>query len=346
MTARITDGYGTIRPEDLPPSGLHQAREALAALEGVPVDHVALTCGGSAALTSVLTVLRIRANITGLEELTALSPRPHFPAYPSLAILCGFRPKYYNVPDVWTTEAVENLLQIIRIGRPHVILVNSPHNPTGVIFPGWLLNRISEEATTFPGSVLLDEAFSGIVLRGFRTECISIVDNVVRVGTFNKRSPAMADIRLGYILGDRELVADAALVHRTLSLGASVAAQQSLIAMINGDYLVNLERLCFELREHLKLARQLLSESPYLTCSDPVAGFFMLVSLKGEIDSAAFARELKEATGLWCAAAPSFGVTDLSWIRLRLGVPVGDLVNHCRSIVAFAARWYESSRSS
>ena len=72
---------------------------------------------------------------------------------------------------------------------------------------------------------------------------------VVRVGTFNKRFPAMADVRLGYIVGDRAFVADAALVHRTLSLGASIAAQQTLIDVLSNDPLQQLETLCDELRD-------------------------------------------------------------------------------------------------
>ena len=341
MKSRITDDYGQVRPEDLPPAGMMLAREALASYERVSVDCVALTCGGSAALTAVLTVLRVRASSTRPGGLTVMLPKPHFPAYPGLAILCGFRPIYYEMPTSWSAVAVNSLLQTIRINPPAVFLVNSPHNPTGLRFPTSLVHQIADEMSSLSGSMIVDEAFAGIVLKQGEPKRIELFANEVRVGTFNKRFPAMADVRLGYILGDGDLVLDAALVHRTLSLGASVAAQQKLVELLRDDPNGQMETLCDELREHATLAQQILGQSPYLRCSEPDAGFFILVSLEDGTDPAAFARALRETTGLWCAAAPSFGIEEHPWIRLRLAVPMSDLAEHCRHIVTFAANWYE-----
>lgn len=332
---RLTDAFGSLRPEDVPPAGLMAARDALAAFEGVAATNVSLTCGATAALTAVLTVLRIRSGRNVL-----LCPRPHFPGYPALATLCGFEVAYYPAQGRYDVTAwIAELREAIRRHQAACVLLNSPHNPTGEVLSRRSVRTLARGARAEGCELVLDEAFAGICRKA--APRMGLVPGLVRVGSFNKRFPGMADHRLGYALAEAGRIADIALTHRTLSLAASLAAQHALCELLADDPAARLAQLSVEIQEHLRLATRLLRASPHLRPARPQAGFFLLVSLPPGSDAALFSRSLNESTGVWCAAAPSFGVTGESWIRLRLGVPRRDLEQHCLAVVAHARRIFD-----
>lgn len=333
MSQRLTDLYGDLRPEDLPPPGLAEAREALAAFERVNVENAALTCGGTAALMSALTVARIRGSRSHV-----LCPRPHFPGYPGIAALCGLHVSYYDLPRATEDKAwLRRMAVLINNVKPSAVIVNSPHNPTGAVLADRSLVSLTELASSQGGVVVLDEAFAGITLDGERRSPLGLRPGLVRVGSFNKRFPAMADHRLGYVLAEPGWTNDIALAHRTLALGAAVSSQRALVELLAQDPRRQMRQLCDEVREHALLAMLRLGRCRHLHPIMPRAGVFMIVGLEGG-ECTRFAATLRQWTGVWCAAAPSFGAAGQSWIRLRLALPRRDLERYCNAIVDVAER--------
>lgn len=313
----------------MPPSGLLDARRAIAAFERIGVSSVVLTAGATAALTSVLTMCRLRAS-----RPVMLCPRPHFPGYPGLATLCGFEVVFY--PIAQDSDWVRQLCGLIRKNRPTAILINSPHNPTGTLTGKKELARLTACAQRQGAYLVLDESFAGVHPGGGAVPRLGLWPGLIRLGGFNKRFPCMADVRLGYVLAERSRAVEIAIMHRTLSLGISVAAQKALIPLLRDHPRTRLRTLSAEIWQHAEVAGAILSHCRHLRATPPMAGFFMIIRLPRTSDPADFARRLRARSGVWCAASPSFGVVDDQWIRLRLAVSRSQIVRHARAIVRLA----------
>lgn len=334
MTIALTDLYGDLRPEDVPPAGLDGGRHAIAKLESVKPGNVAITSGGVPGMTAAVTVARIRCGGS-----VALYPQPHFPGYPGLLALCGLRAMPYPLPAASVDATwLLHMVAMIEFLDPAAIVLNSPHNPTGLTLDDSAIAELVGVAHARGGVVLLDEAFAGITLDSGPERDLGTRPGLIRVGTFNKRFPSMADHRVGYVIGEESWINDIAMAHRTLSLGASISSQRAVVDLLDGDVDSQMRQFRMEIREHRDIALSLLSRSPHLSPANPSAGFFMIVRLDDGVDCAQFARTIREETGLWCASAPSFGVTTESWIRLRLAVSRSDLVRHCELLVDAADR--------
>ncbi len=331
MTTRLTDLYGEIRPEDVLPAGLPETREAVARHAGARPEEVVVTSGANLGLACVLTWARVR-----LPGRPVLCPRPHFPAYPSQALLQGLAVRYYNLAEDrgWQPD-VEELARAVRRESPAVVIWNQPHNPTGAVLARAALERLIDEAASVGAVVVQDEVFADLVYEGEPPGPPPPAPHLVRVGGFNKRFPVLADRRIAYILAGKSLAAELALVHRTLAIGASVTDQRAAAALLADDPEWQLGRLRQELREQRDLALACLRGCPGLHAPAPAAGLFLWLRLPSGMDARQFSAGLRSRSGLWCAAGPSFGVSEQPWVRLRFAVPLRLLEPHCAAFRDF-----------
>ena len=322
----MIDGYGELRPEDVLPSGLAEARVAVAKHTGVRPEEVTITAGANLALTCILTLMRVRRR-----NPLVLCPRPHFPAYPSIALLQGFKPIYYDLREAngWQPD-LDELTTLIDLQRPAVVLWNNPHNPTGAVFPRTITDRVIEAASAAGSVVVVDEVFADLTYDVEQPPAPPVGPHLIRVGGFNKRFPEMADQRVAYLLAPPDISRDLALIHRTLAIGAGIAAQKAVVELMARDTGALLERLRGELRRQRDEAVSRLWAGAGVHAAKPAAGLFVWFRLPPSTDAMTFGLRLRERTGVWCATGPSFGVHEEPWARLRFAVPLADPVDdHC-----------------
>jgi len=184
-------------------AGLYELRVALAAkvakrngIAATP-DHVVITPGSTQGLFATLEVM------FGVGE-DLLLPEIYWPNYIQEVMLLGGRPLFYPLgpgyqPDV---EAARRLVT----PRTRGILINSPSNPTGAVFPERTIRAFWELARERDLWILSDEAYEDFVFRGAHVSAASFERGlpeserrVFSLFTFSK-SFAMTGLRLGYIV--------------------------------------------------------------------------------------------------------------------------------------------------
>jgi aspartate aminotransferase len=170
-----------------------RTRNAIAAT----TEHVIVTPGSTQALFSTLEVL------FGPGEETLL-PEIYWPNYVQQVLLLGGKPVFYPLgagyqPDV---EATRRLVT----PRTRAILINSPSNPTGAVFPRPTIRALYELARDRDLWVLSDEAYEDFVFGGehvspasFERDLPESERRVFTLFTFSK-SYAMTGLRLGCIV--------------------------------------------------------------------------------------------------------------------------------------------------
>ncbi len=150
----IADGINQYPPG----RGIPQLREAIAAHQqhwyGFTADpdrEVVVTAGATEALTAAILALTEPG-----DELVTFEP--FYDSYAAVAALAGV--KLVTVPLRWPDfEPDLDELAAAVTDRTRVILVNSPHNPTGAVFGREVLTRIVELAERSGAIIVTDEVY-------------------------------------------------------------------------------------------------------------------------------------------------------------------------------------------
>jgi histidinol-phosphate aminotransferase len=170
-------------------------REAIADLHGVDPEQVFAANGSSEVLQTVLLAYagpgRVVATFEPTFQMHAQTAR-----VTGATVVVGER-----APDFTLDES--EIDRVIAEHAPHVVLLTSPNNPTGLVEP---VERVRHLLDVAPGLVVIDEAYAQFA----EWSALDLVDDqraMVVTRTFSK-TWAMAGARLGYLIGPRGLVAE------------------------------------------------------------------------------------------------------------------------------------------
>src|SRR5678815_5216961 len=187
-----------------------------------PVTEITVTTGATEALFVALT-----AFVHPGDEVMMFQPA--YDSYPPAVILSGGKPVYVTLryPDYridW--DEVRRAVT----PRTRVMVVNSPHNPTGMM---WTADDVRELARVLQGTdavVIADEVYEHIVFDGARHESLArypeIADRAVVISSFGKPYHATG-WKVGYCAAPRALSAEIARVHQWVTFAVNGAIQRA-----------------------------------------------------------------------------------------------------------------------
>ena len=220
-----------------PMPGVYPLREALARkielLYGRrydPVTEITVTSGATEGIYSALT-----AFVHPGDEVLLF--QPVYDSYVPAVQLSGGTPVFVTLrpPDYrvdW--DEVRRLVT----PRTRVIMLNSPHNPTGMV-----LDRadIHELAATLQGTdaiVVSDEVYEHIVFDGHRHESLArypeIAERAVVISSFGKTYHATG-WKIGYSVAPEPLSTEIARVHQFVTYAVNGALQHAYAEFVNRD---------------------------------------------------------------------------------------------------------------
>src|SRR5947209_15840867 len=188
-----------------PPAGWPWLRELLAEkierVNGYKVgpQHVAIGMGGTGAILAALT-----ATVGPGDEV--LLPDPHWPQYSMQLACCGAIEVPYPLDP--QNEWLPDVAQLERLVTPRtrLLMINSPGNPTGAVFPAQLVSDLLDFARRHDLYLLSDECYDEIVFEGKHVSPATLLTRdefnsgrVICIYTFSK-SYAMTGWRIGYLV--------------------------------------------------------------------------------------------------------------------------------------------------
>lgn len=254
-------GVATNRyPQPLSPD----LRAELAAWHGVDPSQVIVGNGGDELIFNLLLAF-------GGSGHVLVNCTPTFSVYRLYAELVETEVRDVERDPV-TYEADADAL-VRAAAEASLVIVTSPNNPTGNLFPVEDTARLCEAC---PGVVLLDEAYMEFAPEGSSAEpLLARYDNLVILHTLSK-AYCLAGARIGYLLGCPDVIAAMAAVRQPYSV--NVFSQAAALAAVR-------ERRAFDptieeiVAERSRLSRGLEELSGRGVTVWPSAANFLLVRL-------------------------------------------------------------------
>jgi aspartate aminotransferase len=191
----------------------------------LPTDQVIITAGSQEAMYLALMTL-----VQAGDEV--LIPNPGFVAYPTITRMAGGIPTFYQLPanSDFSFDLDDFKRQLN--SKTKVVVCTSPSNPTGRTLTE-VEQRAMAQAVEASGSgafILSDEIYRDLYYNGDRPGSISeFYPRSVVVSGLSK-STCMTGWRLGWILGDEDVIRAAHLLHGYVTTCASTISQKAALA--------------------------------------------------------------------------------------------------------------------
>lgn len=302
-------------------SGLAELKTELAKqYEGLSADHILISNGAKQCL---FTLFQVICN-PGDEVIL---PRPCWTSFPQQIKLAGAAPMLVDTlnNDQLDLAAIEEAIT----PKTKAILVNSPNNPTGAVYPLSDLAALCALAEEKDFMVISDEAYAGFTYDGLN-DC-SLFDSashrhrMVIVRSFSKRY-SMTGFRVGYVVASPELINAMDRFQSHSSGNVCTFAQWGALAAlsVNRDLLAE-QRAALE--SNRNLAMDAISE--IFPCTPPGGAFYLFPDVSGYLKpgetSEDFAAYLLEAAGV--AVVPGEVFETAGHIRICYAIDEAHLKN-------------------
>jgi aspartate aminotransferase len=244
-------------------------------------------------------------------------PDPGFPIYESMARFVGGRAVPMPLREDRRFRFDPDEFRSLVTDRTRLIIINSPHNPTGSVLSRSDLEVIASVARERNIVVLSDEIYSRLRYSGQHESIASLdgmLDRTIILDGWSK-TWAITGWRLGFGVFPGELVPHVErLISNSVSCTASFA-QQAAIAALEGPQ-ESVDRMLGEFTVRRAAIVAGLNAMPGVRCLEPDGAFYAFPNITGTgYRSKELADRLLEEAGVACLAGTAFGSYGEGFIR-------------------------------
>ncbi|ASI48180.1 MAG: pyridoxal phosphate-dependent aminotransferase [Anaplasma ovis] len=272
-------------------------------------------------------------------------PAPYWVSYTDVVSISGGKPVVVDCGEAFKLTA--DLLEGAITPRTKWLIINSPSNPTGVVYSRDDLRAIADVLLKHPTvHVMADDIYAKLV---YDVEFVNIlqVENALydRVFIVNgvSKSHAMTGWRIGYIAGDARVIKAMSTIQSQSTTTANSIAQVAAVTALSGDSdFLDYRRKIFSKRRDMVM--QAVEDSKVLKAQLPHGAFYVFVSCKRAVGKRAgdfviandtdFAKYLLQHK---VAVVPGVAFGAPNFFRISYALADDELSRACSRIVSACA---------
>lgn len=302
-------GYG-------PVPGLPDLRSELArSFDGYDAENIIISNGSKQCLFSVFQALCDPSD-------EVIIPRPCWTSFPQQVKLAGGIPVLVNTKDhQLDCDAIEKAVT----QKTKAILINTPNNPTGAVYPKKDLEKIARIASEHDLYIVSDEAYLFFVYDTLDSESLfaleDIRDRLIVTGSFSK-SYSMTGFRVGYAAARKDIIRAVTKCQSHCTGNVCTFAQHGALAALSlGEDIIAQWRADLERKRDMAYGYA----SELFDCIRPQGAFYLFPDVSKHLNapsretSADLAVDILDNTGV--AVVPGEAFEMANHIRISYAVP-------------------------
>jgi aspartate/methionine/tyrosine aminotransferase len=180
-----------LRVSYVPPEGTKALRQSLAKLHDVDPDWVVLTTGASEALSALFCLAAEPGASIAL-------PNPGFPGFAALARAWGLTVTTYELERQSDFAQTADLVLAAVKEKTRLVLVNTPHNPTGAVMAPAQVVRLAAALADRGIPLIVDEVYHPLYF-GTPAPSAAKLPNTIVVGDLSK-ALSLSGLRIGWLI--------------------------------------------------------------------------------------------------------------------------------------------------
>jgi N-succinyldiaminopimelate aminotransferase len=250
---------------------------------------------------------------------------PFYDEYPAAAAMAGATTRVVTLKfaDGFALETAA-LEAAITPGKTRMIVVNTPHNPTGKVFSSDELDVIARLCVKHDLIALTDEVYEHITYDGARHVPLAtrpgMRERTVSISSTGKTF-SYTGWKVGWATGPAELIAGVQRAHQFLTFAAATPLHAAMARALDVHQQPFFDALAREYTERRDFLVGVLREVGF-EVSVPKGAYFALVSLRGVAahgeDDVTFAKRLIDEAGVAAIPPSAFYARDVNEGRALL----------------------------
>ncbi len=288
-----------------------------------PKENVILTPGAKASLfAAIVSILNPSDNMVVVS--------PYWPSYEGIAQFIGATTRSvqahyddFGFPSETIKEAIDK--------NTKILLINSPSNPTGAIYDLESLKFISDISTDHDLYIITDEIYKKIVFEGKYHQYLSVSKSLERtlvIDGFSK-SHAMTGWRIGYTIGNKEIISAMNKIQQNVSTCVNTPTQYAALKAIELEEPTR--KMVQEYKQRRDKAIELIEQCENLSSRKPDGAFYLFIKYNASIESEDLVLKILQEAGVAVTAGSVFGVNE-KYFRLSLASEMEDILEGLKRI--------------
>ncbi|HEV2113075.1 MAG TPA: pyridoxal phosphate-dependent aminotransferase [Terriglobales bacterium] len=320
-----------------PSAGLPALREAIAEdagrRRGIKIDpaEVVVVPGGKPII-----FFSILAFVEEGDEV--IYPNPGFPIYESMIHFLGAKAVPIRLREEKDFNLDVNELASLITDRTKLIILNSPHNPTGGVMPERDVRGIAKAIGDRDIMVLSDEIYSRLLFEGSHFSIMSMdgwKDRTILLDGFSK-TYAMTGWRMGYGIMRADLATHVARLMTNSNSCTASFTQVAGIEALRGSQ-DSVDSMCAEFKRRRDVFVAGLNKIPGFSCRVPHGAFYAFPNITGTgWKSKKLADAILEEAGVACLAGTAFGDFGEGYLRFSVANSIENLQRALERISSWA----------
>ncbi len=302
-----------------PSAGLPQLRETVAHwvtksrnVQCTPEEVVVVPGGKPTMFYAILALAE--------EGDEVIYPNPGFPIYESMINFVGAKAVPIKLREELDFRLDVNELASLINDRTKMIILNSPHNPTGGVLSEKDVRDIAAAIGDRNIMVLSDEIYSRLLFDGKHFSIMSLPgfkERTILLDGFSK-TWAMTGWRMGWGVMRSDLAAQVARLATNCNSCTATFSQMAGIEAINGDQ-SSVERFRTEFQRRRDVMVSRLNKIPGISCKMPKGAFYVFPNItKTKMASKPLADKLLEEAGVAALSGTAFGKFGEGYLRFSV----------------------------
>jgi aspartate aminotransferase len=268
-------------------------------------ENIIASCGAKQAI-----MVMLHAILDPKDEV--IFPAPYWVSYPEMVKLAGGTPVVVRAEDGSFCPTVEEMAAAIGSYTKAVIL-NSPNNPSGVMYSRDFIQGVVELCARKSLYLIMDDTYNRLVFDG-RTpiNCYDFMkedleqSKLVVINCVSKMY-AMTGFRIGWAVGNRELIQAMTTIQSQETSGPATPSQWAAVGALNGVQ-NSIEALRLTLENHRNILVDRLNAFPGVRVVKPEGAFYCFPDLSNyQKDSQKLAEFLLEKVRVVTVPGKEFG---------------------------------------
>ncbi|HLR23368.1 MAG TPA: pyridoxal phosphate-dependent aminotransferase [Pseudogracilibacillus sp.] len=301
-------------------------------------DEVIITAGAKFAFYELFQVLLDEGD-------EVIIPTPYWVSYPEHVKLAGGSPVFVEGMEENDFKITKEQLNKVITKQTKAIIINSPSNPTGMMYSEQELRELGEICLQHDILILSDEIYEKLIYVEEPHVSIASLSSELKNQTVVingvSKSHAMTGWRIGYAAGPKEIIqAMTAHASQTTSNPSSISQYAAIEAYTNETFNRATEHEMKKVfSERLDLFYDLITAIPGITCNKPHGAFYIFPNVKTAVEKGGFSTVDEWVEALLeeekVALVPGSGFGAPNNVRLSYATSVQDLEKAAERITRF-----------
>ena len=253
-------------------------------------------------------------------------PTPFWVSYPEMVKMADAVPVFLNTTEETGFKFTPAQLEATITSKTKALVLNTPSNPTGMIYTGEELAEIAKIAVKHNIYVVFDEIYEKLIYEGSHTNIATLGDDIRKITIIVNgmaKTYAMTGWRIGYAVADEKIIKAMSNIQSHATSNPNSIAQAASVEALNGDqsFIEDMKAVYSKRRDYMV---ERINAIDGISCLKPNGAFYIFMNVKKVLNKEHYGKMINTASELCedmlerakVALVPSEGFGIEGYVRL------------------------------